>query len=100
MQQLFSIRAQTLRGEFATGAVQHCAESFLSGLVIGYELAGALDKFYLDNPVTIVGNSLLSQRYQLAFDYLNIQSSQVDADASYLAGILSIAEPALNASRQ
>ena len=62
LNRLFHVRTLTLFGRLAPEE----ASDFLSGLLIGSEIAAALDVASADAPVTLVGRSDLASRYETA----------------------------------
>lgn len=61
--------------------------SFLSGALIGYEIGHAVDVLNPAEGVTIVANSELATRYQLALQELVHPISIVDGERAFLAGM-------------
>ncbi|RME63464.1 MAG: 2-dehydro-3-deoxygalactonokinase [Alphaproteobacteria bacterium] len=92
LHQLFEARARQLDGSY--GKPQ--AVSFLSGLVIGHDVAGALQIFTPllagQKHVTLVGASALSQLYGAALAQHGWQSVALDGDAQSLAGLCAVAD--------
>lgn len=91
---LFEIRAAHVLGELPRSEVSE----FLSGLLIGNEVA-AMTRLYAPDtqqPVTIVANPSLSQRYINALELLGYQAKVLDGDNAFQAGIRSIANAVAN----
>ncbi|MBB5685368.1 2-dehydro-3-deoxygalactonokinase [Sphingobium boeckii] len=81
---LFSARADVLLGDMQGTAV----ESYLSGLLIGGEIAA-----FGAQPVTLIGNTALVERYQLALHLAGApQSLVVDGDCAVARGLWMIGE--------
>jgi len=91
---LFEIRAAHVLGELPRSEVSE----FLSGLLIGNEVAAMTRQYAPDNqqPVTIVANPSLSQRYIKALELLGYQAKVLDGDNAFQAGIRSIANAVAN----
>ncbi len=80
---LFETRAQQLRaGKSASWAL-----GFLSGLVIGNEIADMRDADGLPDTVVLVGASALTARYVQALDRFGVAALQMDGDACVLRGL-------------
>jgi 2-dehydro-3-deoxygalactonokinase len=80
---LFETRAQQLRGGRSAG----WALGFLSGLVIGNEIADMRDADGLPDEAVLVGASALTARYSRALLRFGVASRQMDADACVLSGL-------------
>ncbi len=87
---LFGLRARRLTGGLAAGQ----EPAFLSGLLIGAEVASAPDMLGArrDEPVTLVGDPALCDAYSQALAFKGRASSRLDGDAAALAGLCSIIE--------
>lgn len=87
---LFETRSRQLRA----GMDAADAPSFLSGMVIGGDVAGALaamgDKVAADVPVTLVAAPALAALYAEALTMLGRPSHSLDGDGQSLAGLRSI----------
>ncbi|QTF91984.1 2-dehydro-3-deoxygalactonokinase [Halomonas sp. BM-2019] len=59
----------------------------LSGLTVGLELAGMGNDLPAGEPVTLIGNESLCDRYVLALDALGHESHRLDGEAAVLAGL-------------
>ncbi|MCE9889143.1 2-dehydro-3-deoxygalactonokinase [Kluyvera intermedia] len=79
---IFSARTRRLTGELAP---QHI-HSYLSGLLIGYELA-AVDN---ENTLWVVGSPTLTARYQLAAQTLQIPLHAADGDTCFIHGMATL----------
>lgn len=80
---LFEARAQQLRG----GRSASWALGFLSGLVIGSEIAEMRAGEGLPGTVILVGTAALTARYGLALRRFGIAARQMDGDACALRGL-------------
>lgn len=84
LHQLFSVRTLGLFGRLAPAAL----ESYLSGLLIGSELASARHGGYLPAPgptqpaVVIVGNHRLASLYHQALSLMGLHSTSARSDAA------------------
>lgn len=74
---LFGLRAAALFDEIEEAE----AASFLSGLLIGHEVASALEAGVAP-PVILVGSSLLTERYARALDAFGVPSREAAPDAA------------------
>jgi 2-dehydro-3-deoxygalactonokinase len=74
---LFGLRAAALFDELA----EEEAASFLSGLLIGHEVAAALEAGVAP-PIVLVGSSLLTARYATALEAFGVPSRQAERDAA------------------
>jgi len=88
--QLFALRAQTLIGNLSGAA----ANARLSGLLIGLELANSKD-FWSGQQVTIIGESRLSEHYNMALQMQCVTTVQANSETMTLKG-LSLAHRQLN----
>jgi 2-dehydro-3-deoxygalactonokinase len=80
---LFETRAQQLHG----GRSASWALGFLSGLVIGSEIADLRDTDGLPNAVILIGTRTLTARYKQALSHFGVASRQMDGDACVLRGL-------------
>lgn len=82
---LFSIRARGLVGVFTPAQ----ASSYLSGLLIGSDIAS--NEALHDHPegVTLIGQGALCEAYQTALDCIDVRSRIVDGTDAVLAGLVS-----------
>lgn len=79
---LFQLRAGALVGDLSPGV----AASRLSGMLMGWELAGA-KPYWLGQQVVIIGNPVLSALYARALDAQGVTAIEADPDATTLAGL-------------
>jgi 2-dehydro-3-deoxygalactonokinase len=63
------------------------ALGYLSGLLIGCEVAEARAMLGTDADVVLIGDARLSARYAQAFDRQGVASRMLDGDACALAGL-------------
>jgi 2-dehydro-3-deoxygalactonokinase len=82
-QSLFAARAMRLRA----GRSADWALGYLSGLLIGCEVAEARAMLGTDADVVLIGDARLSARYAQAFDRQGVASRMLDGDACALAGL-------------
>nr|WP_209442146.1 2-dehydro-3-deoxygalactonokinase [Neoroseomonas oryzicola] len=83
---LFGLRAASLFGEVAEAE----AASFLSGLLIGHEVAAALEDGVAP-PIVLIGSEALTARYAAALDAFGVPHRAADPDAA-ARGLSLIAE--------
>jgi len=83
--QLFEIRAAHILGSLAPEEVSE----FLSGLLIGAEVATMRERFG-HQPIALVGGESLTRRYQQALAAAGQQASVIAGDTAFQAGIRSI----------
>ena len=83
---LFGLRAASLFGEVAEAE----AASFLSGLLIGHEVAAALEDGVAP-PIVLIGSEALSARYAAALDAFGVPHRAAGPDAA-ARGLSLIAE--------
>ncbi|MGR3806959.1 2-dehydro-3-deoxygalactonokinase [Pasteurella testudinis] len=76
---IFSTRTKQLFNQISLDSV----ESYLSGIVIGNEVALLPDS----NHYYIIGEKNIAEKYQKALSYVNKQSSFLDGDSCFLAGM-------------
>ncbi len=76
---LFSVRTRLLAGLLPAVAVH----SYLSGLLLGAELAG----LPADTQAWVIGTPALCKRYQLAAQHLDIHLEFADGDDCFIAGM-------------
>ncbi|WP_312952326.1 2-dehydro-3-deoxygalactonokinase [Superficieibacter sp.] len=84
---LFEVRASHVLGALAREQVS----DFLSGLLIGSEVASMADFIPTQQAVTLVASPSLTARYQRAFECVGCRSQTLSGDAAFQAGIRSIA---------
>ncbi len=83
---LFSTRSRQVLGELSAAG----ANSYLSGLIVGSDVCGALALFRKMEPalsgVTLIGEPHLTQRYQLALERLGLQVEAPEPGEIAIAG--------------
>lgn len=89
---LFEVRASHVLGNLPREEVSE----FLSGLLIGAEVASMRDFATREQAITIVAGSSLASRYEQAFRAAGREVSTVSGDAAFQAGIRSIAHAVAN----
>ena len=90
--QLFEVRASHVLGNLPREEVSE----FLSGLLIGAEVASMRDFIAREQAITIVAGSSLTSRYQQAFSVIGRNVATVAGDTAFQAGIRSIAHAVAN----
>ena len=90
--QLFETRAAHLLGALAREQVSE----YLSGLLIGAEVASMRAFIADEQAIAIVAGPSLSARYQQAFQLLGRQVTTVSGDDAFLAGIRGIVHAVAN----
>jgi len=90
---LFSTRSRQLAGEIA----KEQAASYLSGLIIGDDVAGALRLFAPQDPVTLVCAPDLAALYAAALSQHGLNSTRVSGDDAALAGLVFVHQALLGA---
>jgi len=88
LHQLFSVRADILLGNLKVAS----AESYLSGMLIGYEIESVRSVLDDDLSVVLVGNEGLTLRYAAALNECGGPVVQVSGDEAFIRGILMIRE--------
>ncbi len=83
---LFTTRAKQVLGEIA----KEDGLSYLSGLIIGADIQGALALFGNDMPITIIGEPILTSHYQLALTEYGLQAQSCDPESIAIAGFETI----------
>jgi 2-dehydro-3-deoxygalactonokinase len=91
---LFSTRSRQLAGEIA----QEDAASYLSGLVIGTDVAASVRLFAPDGPVTLIGAPDLAALYAQALEQHAIGSDSVSGDDAALSGLAFVHQALLGAA--
>jgi 2-dehydro-3-deoxygalactonokinase len=79
---IFRARTEVLAGRIGGNDVA----GYLSGLLIGAEIAGATTLFDAGRPVVLVSTGILATAYATAFQARGIPFRPVDAPAAFLAG--------------
>lgn len=89
LSRLFEVRAAHV-----LGAPREAVSEFLSGLLIGHEVALMADTFMQgDNtPLTLIAGSSLADRYQKAMAFTGLSAQLLDGDQAFQQGIRSIAD--------
>ncbi|HCD5102688.1 TPA: 2-dehydro-3-deoxygalactonokinase [Klebsiella pneumoniae] len=90
--QLFEVRASHVLGALPREQVSE----FLSGLLIGAEVATLSDTFAGQQAISLVAGSSLTSRYQQAFAAIGREVSAVAGDTVFQTGIRSIAYAVAN----
>jgi 2-dehydro-3-deoxygalactonokinase len=87
---LFEVRSRQLAGELQP----HEAAGYLSGLVIGQDVAGAMRQFADDLSLapatTLIGASDLCNRYATALDMRGLSTKRMDGAAASVAGLTAL----------
>ena len=81
---LFSTRARVVTGDMAKGD----AASYLSGLVLGKDIATALKLFDRDGPVQLICTPALAALYGRVLKAYDVPAAVIDGDAAALAGLV------------
>jgi 2-dehydro-3-deoxygalactonokinase len=81
---LFSARSRVVTGEMAG----EDAASYLSGMVLGKDIATALALFDLEGPVQLICTPALAALYGKALATYDVKSAAVDGDRAALAGLV------------
>ncbi|HCT5822559.1 TPA: 2-dehydro-3-deoxygalactonokinase [Citrobacter sedlakii] len=89
---LFEVRASHVLGSLPREQVSE----FLSGLLIGAEVASMGDFIPGEQAITLVAGSSLTARYQQAFHVVGREVATVAGDTAFQAGIRSIAHAVAN----
>ncbi|HDY2778724.1 TPA: 2-dehydro-3-deoxygalactonokinase [Escherichia coli] len=90
--QLFEVRASHVLGTLPREQVSE----FLSGLLIGAEVASMRDYVTHQHAITLVAGTSLTARYQQAFQAMGCDVAAVAGDTAFQAGIRSIAHAVAN----
>ncbi|EMN4652808.1 TPA: 2-dehydro-3-deoxygalactonokinase, partial [Escherichia coli] len=90
--QLFEVRASHVLGTLPREQVSE----FLSGLLIGAEVASMRDYVTHQHAITLVAGTSLTARYQQAFQAMGCDVAVVAGDKAFQAGIRSIAHAVAN----
>ena len=81
---LFSTRARVVTGDMAKSD----AASYLSGLVLGKDIATALKLFDRDGPVQLICTPALAALYGRVLKAYDVPAAVIDGDAAALAGLV------------
>jgi 2-dehydro-3-deoxygalactonokinase len=88
---LFEVRSRQL----LDGAPRHEALAFLSGLIVGQDVEGAMrllrDELRVAQAVTVIGSSQLTHLYRIALNDRNLEARTVDAAEATIWGLHEIA---------
>ena len=90
--QLFEVRASHVLGNLPRAQVSE----FLSGLLIGAEVASMRDFIAHEQAITIVAGASLTSRYEQAFRAVGRDVLTISGDTAFQAGIRSIAHAVAN----
>lgn len=93
-QRLPHLMFETRSRQLLDGMSPADAMGYLSGLLIGADVAAARDWFGPIETVTVIGAGGLSDLYVKALDKIGVGASVVDGDAAVLAGLSSLAKMA------
>jgi 2-dehydro-3-deoxygalactonokinase len=81
---LFGTRSRVVTGEMAKAD----AASYLSGLILGKDIATALALFEFDGPVQLICTPTLAALYGKALGAYDVRSAVIDGDRAALAGLI------------
>lgn len=81
---LFSVRSRVVTGEMAKSD----AASYLSGLVLGKDIATAMALFAFDGPAQLICTPALAALYGKALSAYDVKSAVIDGDRAALAGLV------------
>ena len=81
---LFSVRSRVVTGEMAKAD----AASYLSGLVLGKDVATAVSLFAPDGALNLICTPLLAALYGKALAAYDVKSATIDGDRAALAGLV------------
>ena len=90
LSRLFEVRAAHILGSRPAESTSE----FLSGLLIGHEVALMQQQFAPDShsPLTLIADGSLAERYQQAMIFAGIPAQLLEGDVAFLHGIRSIAD--------
>ena len=86
LHQLFTARMQMLDG----GLVADQIPSYVSGLLIGHELAETVSLRDSNEPVVLIGAEILCRRYQDAFNYFGIDGITLESSTAICTGVAAL----------
>ncbi|OON40214.1 2-oxo-3-deoxygalactonate kinase [Izhakiella australiensis] len=89
---LFEVRACHVLGALPRSAVS----DYLSGLLIGHEVASQLHDIAIKGSLTLIAGKGLAERYQQAFALQGVSINVLDGDDAFQQGIRSIANELAN----
>ena len=81
---LFSARSRVVTSEMARSD----AASYLSGLILGKDIATAMALFEFDGPVQLICTPALAALYGKALGAYDVKSAAIDGDRAALAGLV------------
>ena len=81
---LFSARSRVVTGEMAKSD----AASYLSGLILGKDIATAMALFEFEGPVQLICTPALAALYGKALGAYDVKSAAIDGDRAALAGLV------------
>ena len=81
---LFGTRSRVVTGEMAKGD----AASYLSGLILGKDIATAMALFEFDGLVQLICTPALAALYGKALSAYDVKSAMIDGDRAALAGLV------------
>jgi 2-dehydro-3-deoxygalactonokinase len=81
---LFSARSRVVTGEMAKSD----AASYLSGLILGKDIATAMALFEFEGPVQLICTPALAALYGKALGAYDVRSAAIDGDRAALAGLV------------
>ncbi len=83
---LFTVRSRQILQTLSADA----ADSYLAGLVIGYEVKSALALYGSDRSIMLIGSPHLTALYAAALSEFAVSSTQHDGDAASVAGLFKL----------
>jgi 2-dehydro-3-deoxygalactonokinase len=86
---LFAVRSRQL----IDGRSQDWALSYLSGLMIGADVRGAISLFGASGEAVLIGDAALNERYAQALRRLGVAASCLDGEQCALAGLRALCRP-------
>lgn len=86
---LFAVRSRQL----IDGCSAEWALSYLSGLLIGTDVYGAIPLFDVRTEVVLIGDGALNERYARALRRLDVAASVLDGEQCALAGLRTLYRP-------
>jgi len=86
---LFPVRSRQL----IEGRSRDWAVSYLSGLMIGADVRGAIRLFATSTEVVLIGDAVLNERYAQALHHEGVATSCLDGEQCALAGLRSLWRP-------
>ena len=92
LSRLFEVRASHVLGARDR---RHISD-FLSGLLIGHEVALMTQHTNRNQPIIIIAGNALAQRYQQALQFIGVDSVTLEGDRAFQHGIRSIADDLAN----